>query len=93
MAVNELEIEKSQDGDEGEIETVSINSVHLNKNQPLLMVELEMQSGGNTIVILYKIDMGSKDNIMPLFIFKKLFKNITEATAKIHKRPYQAKNI
>ena len=39
---------------------------------------LEMQSGGNTIVIPYKIDTGSKGNIMPLFIFKKLFKNVTE---------------
>ena len=31
-AVNELEIEESQEGIKGEIETVSINSVHLNKN-------------------------------------------------------------
>ena len=25
----------------------------------------------------YKIDMGSEGNIMPLYIFKKLFKNVT----------------
>ena len=41
-----------------------------------------MQAGANNIVILYKIDMGSKGNIMPLFIFKKLFKNITEDQLK-----------
>ena len=76
--MNELEIEEMQEGSEGEIETVSIDSVHLNKNQSLLAVELEMQSGRNTIVILYKIDTGIKGNMMPLFIFKKLFKNITE---------------
>ena len=52
--VNELEVEGSQEGNEGEIETVSIKSVHLNKNQSLLMAKLETQSGGNTIVIPYK---------------------------------------
>ena len=40
-AMNELEIEELQEGNEGEIETVSINSVHLNKNWSLLMAELE----------------------------------------------------
>ena len=77
-AVNDLEIERAQEGNEGEIEAVSINSVHLNKTWSLLMAKLEMQSGRNTIVIPYKIDMGSEGNIMPLFIFKKLFKNVTE---------------
>ena len=78
---------------------VSINSVHLNKNWCLLMVELEMQSGGNTIVTLYKIDMGSKVNIMPLFTFKKLFRNITEEQMKksvkghIKLRMYNKTNI
>ena len=42
------------------------------------MVKLGTQSGGNTIVIPYKINTGSKGNIMPLFIFKKLFKSITD---------------
>ena len=67
--VNELEIEVSQEYSEGELETVSTNSVHLNKNWSLLMVELEMQAGANNIVIPYKKDMGSEGNIMPLFIF------------------------
>ena len=71
--MNELEIEASQEYSEGKIEKVSINSVHLNKNWSLLMVELEMQSGNNCIVILYKIDTGSKGKIMLLFLFKKLF--------------------
>ena len=87
--MNELEIEESQEGNEGKIETVSINSVHLNKNWSLLMAEVEMQSGGNTIMIPYKIDMGSEGNIMPIFIFKKLFrKHHRRANEKIHKRPY-----
>ena len=60
------------------METVSIDSVHLNKTQSLLMAKLEMQVGRNTIIIPYKIDMGSKGNIMPLFMFKKLFRNVTE---------------
>ena len=47
-AVNELEVEEAQEGNEGKIETMSIDSVHLNKNQSLLMTKLEMQSGRNT---------------------------------------------
>ena len=77
-AINELEVEKMQKVSEGEIETASIDSVHLNKNLSLLTVKLEMQAGRNAIVVPYKVDTGSKDNIMPLFIFKKLFKNMTE---------------
>ena len=38
-AVNEVEVEASQEYREGEIETVSIDSVHLNKIQSLLMAE------------------------------------------------------
>ena len=37
-----------------------------------------MCAGTNNIVFLYKIDMGSKGNIMLWHIFKRLFKNITE---------------
>ena len=41
-------------------------------------MKLETQAGGNTVEIPYKIDTGSEDNIMPLIMFKKLFKNTTE---------------
>ena len=82
QVVNEMEIKESQECSEGELETVSIDSVHLNKNQSLLMAELEMWTGNNSIVISYKIDTRSKGNIMPLFIFKKLFKNVKEDQLK-----------
>ena len=48
----------------------------MNKNWSLVMVETDMQSGNNSIVIPYKIDTGSEGNIMPLFIIKKLFKTL-----------------
>ena len=41
-----------------------------------------MQAGKNSIVTLYKVDIRSKGNIMPVFIFKKLFKNITKQQLK-----------
>ena len=41
-AVNKLEIEELQKCSKGEIESVSIDSVHLNKNWSLIMAELEM---------------------------------------------------
>ena len=46
------------------------------------MAELETQAGDNSTVIPCKIDTGSKGNIMPLVIFKKLFKNVTEEQLK-----------
>ena len=41
QAVNELELEASQGHSKGENDTVSIDSVHLNKNWSLIMAELE----------------------------------------------------
>ena len=67
-----------QEVNKGEVETVSIDSVHLNKNQSLITTKLEMQAGRNTVEIPYKIDTGSEGNIMLLFMFRKLFKNTTE---------------
>ena len=81
-AVNELELETSQEYSKGKIGTVSIDSVGMNKNWSLLMVEIETYTGDNIVTILYKIDMGSEGNIMPWHIFKRLFKNITEAKLK-----------
>ena len=41
-----------------------------------------MHAGTNQIIILYKIDMGIKGNIMLWHIFKRLFKDITEDQLK-----------
>ena len=46
------------------------------------MAHLETYADKNNVEIQYKIDMGSEGNIMPLYIFKKLFKNITEEQLK-----------
>ena len=51
---------------EEDIETVSINSIYLNRNQSLITAHLKMQVGKNTTEDPYKIDTGSEDNIMPL---------------------------
>ena len=55
---------------EEETETVSNNSVYLNKNQSLMTAHLEMQVGKTTVETTYKIDMGSEGNIMSLYISK-----------------------
>ena len=81
-AVNKIEVEMSQEYSEGKIETVSIDSVHMNKNWSLLIAELETHAGNTKIIVPYKIDTGREGNIMPLHIFKRLFKNITEAKLK-----------
>ena len=68
----------AQDSQDEEIETVNINLMYLNKNRSLITAHLKMQVGKNTVEILYKIDTGSEGNIMPLYIFKKLFKDIMD---------------
>ena len=80
--MHEVEIEMVQEPQEEEIETVSISSVYLNKNQLLITVHLEMQVGKTTVEIPYKINMGSEGNIITPYIFKKLFKNMTEEQLK-----------
>ena len=67
---------------EGKIETVSINSVHMNKNQSMLTAKLEMHTGNNKLTVPYKIDVGSDGNKMPWSIFKTLFPRVTEAKLK-----------
>ena len=67
-----MEQEVSQEYTEDDIETVSINSVCLNKNQLMLTAKLEMCVGRNNMIIPYKIDTGSDGNMMPWYIFKKI---------------------
>ena len=45
----------------------------------MLTAKLDMHTGNNKITILYKVDTGSHGNIMPWYIFKKLFPRVTEA--------------
>ena len=72
----------SQEYRKGEIEMVSINSVHINKNWSLLTVELEMCAGNNKIIVLYKIDTGSEGNKMPWQIFKDHLKILQKLNSK-----------
>ena len=76
--MHELEVEVAQETQEAEIETVSINSVHLNINWSLITAYLGTQVGKSSVEIPYKIDTGNKGNIMPLYIFEKLFKDTTD---------------
>ena len=80
-AVHELEVKGAQETQEGKIETVSIDSVHLNRNWSLITVHLETQVGENITEILYKIDTGTEGNIMPLYILKNLFKKHNRRSA------------
>ena len=77
--VNDIEQAVSQQYIEDEIEMVSINSLYMNKNQSMLTAKLETHTGNNKIMIPYKMDTVSDGNIMPWYIFKKLFPRVTEA--------------
>ena len=80
--MHELEVEEEQEVNEGKVETVSIDSVHLIINQSLITMKLETQAGGNTVEIPYKIDTGSEGNIMPLFMFKSCLKKIQRSNCE-----------
>ena len=54
----------------------------MNRYQSLLIAELKKCAENNKIIVLYNIDTGSKGNIMPWHILKRLFKNVTEAKLK-----------
>ena len=45
----------------------------------MLTTKLETHAGNNKITIPCKIDTGTEGNIMPWYIFKKLFPRIIEA--------------
>ena len=72
-AVHEVGMEVPQE--ECEAEEVIINSVYLNNKQSLITAQLEIQVNNNALKVPYKIDTGSEGNLMPLYIFKKLFRN------------------
>ena len=80
--VYEVEVEMMPELQEEEIETVSINSIYLNRNHLLITAHLKMQVGKTTIEVPYKIDTSSEGNLMPLYIFKTLFKNMPEEQLK-----------
>ena len=87
------DVEVSQE--EGEIEEVSINSVYLNNKWLLIAAQLEIQvSNGNALKVPHKIDTGSEGNLMPLYIFKKLFRNKSvEQLKRSIKEKHKPKNI
>ena len=72
-----VEMEMAQAPQEEVRETVSNNSVYLNRNQLLITVQLEKQVGKTILEAPYKIDTGNEDNLMPLYIFKRVFKNMS----------------
>ena len=74
--VHEVEVELMPEPHEEDIETVSINSVYLNRNQSLITAHLKMQVGKTTTEIPYKIDTSSEGNIMPLYIYLKSYSKI-----------------
>ena len=79
---HEVKVEMMPEPQEGDIKTVSINSIYLNRNGLLITAHLITQVGETTTEVPYKIDTGSEGNIMPLYIFKKLFKNMPEEQLK-----------
>ena len=45
----------------------------MNNKQSLITADLEMQVSENTVKIPYKIDTGSEGNLVPLYLYKRLY--------------------
>ena len=80
-AVHEVKLEGAKDP-QGDMETVSMNSIFWNNKQSSIMANLKKTADNNTITVPYKIDTSSKGNLMPLYIYKKLFKQVPKQHLK-----------
>ena len=67
--VHEVGIEMGPDSQGEDREIVSIKSLYLNRKWSLITANLETQVGETALEIPYKINTGSEDNLMPLYIF------------------------
>ena len=76
----EIDMEPESQGEDTEV--VSINSLYINRTRSLMMAKLEMQVGKTALEVLYKINMGSEGNLMPLYIFRNLFANMGDEQLK-----------
>ena len=72
-AVHKIDVEAVQESQDEQIEIVSIDSVHLNRNWSVITASLDTFAGKNKVKIPYKVNTGSEGNIMPFHIFKKSF--------------------
>ena len=59
------------------IEMVNIHSVSFNSNHSAIIANLKTSSNKATIVVPYKVHIGSDGNIMPFNIFTELFHSAT----------------
>ena len=93
--MNEVEQEIAQDSTEdNSIDVVNINLIHFNKYCSVLTANLKMSVGPNNFTVPHKIYTGSDVNIMPLYIYKKLFLNImSEQLVATEKNNIQLKCI
>ena len=57
---------------------VNINSGRFNFNHPAIIANLKTLSNNIVITVPYKDDMSSNGNIMPFYIYKKLFPKATQ---------------
>ena len=57
---------------------LSINSFNFNSNHSRIIANLKTSSNKVTIMVPYKVDMGSDGNIIPFQIFTKLFPSATK---------------
>ena len=79
--VNKMEQEVTQEYTEDDLEMVSIDSVCFYKICSMLTTKLDMFVENNNMVIPYKIDTGSDENIMSWYMFTNLFARVTRVSA------------
>ena len=73
---------------------VNINSIRFNSNHSAIIANLKASSNTVVITVPYKVDTGSNGNIMPFYMYKKLFLRATvEQLAATEDTKNQTKNV
>ena len=69
--VHNMETEADQE-QETDIQMVNINSINFNSNHPTIIANLKTLKNKVIITVLYKVDMSSDGNTIPLYIYKNI---------------------
>ena len=60
------------------IDTVNIHSINFNSKHSVVAANLKTSSNQARITVPHKVDTGSNGNIMPLYLYKKVFPRATK---------------
>ena len=74
-AVHKIQIEMNRNKEH--IEMVNISSIRFSSNHSIIIANLKTSLNEIAITMPYRVDMGNDGNIMPFYVYKKIFPRST----------------